>query len=170
MSFQSKTHCFLFFLLFTTLCLQFSAAAQTKTPDHILIEKSTRTLKLMRGEEILKTYKVALGTEPVGAKERQGDHKTPEGDYIVDTKNPSSRFHLALHLSYPNAADRAHARKLGLAPGGDVEIHGLGKGFAWIGAQHRRFDWTDGCIALTNSEIEEIFPQVSVGTRVEIRP
>ena len=119
---------------------------------------------------VLKTYKVALGGQPVGAKERQGDHKTPEGEYIIDAKNEHSQFYMALHLSYPNAADRARARSLGAAPGGDVEIHGLGKQYGWIGARHRLVDWTDGCIAVTNEEIQEIFGMASVGTRVEIKP
>jgi len=120
--------------------------------------------------EVLKTYKVALGGRPVGAKGRQGDHKTPEGDYVVDAKNAHSQFYLALHLSYPNATDRARARKLGVSPGGDVEIHGLGKAYGWIGARHRLTDWTDGCVAVTNEEIEEIFRMVAVGTHVELKP
>lgn len=124
----------------------------------------------MNGKEILKTYKVALGGEPVGAKDRQGDHKTPEGDYAVDRKNPNSTFHKALHLSYPNAADRERAQKLGVHPGGDVEIHGLGAKLGWVGSAHTLHDWTDGCIAVTNEEIDEIYPLVEAGTPVEIRP
>ena len=88
----------------------------------------------------------------------------------MDTKNPHSQFHLALHISHPNAADRQRARKLGARPGGNIEIHGLGSKLGWVGALHRQTDWTDGCIAVTNSEIEEIWPLVSVGTTVEIRP
>ena len=125
---------------------------------------------LLRDGKPLKTYKVALSTVPVGAKEREGDHKVPEGPYIVDAKNPHSQFHLALHVSYPNAADRERARKLGVRPGGNIEIHGLGSKFAWVGSLHRQVDWTDGCIAVNNSEINEIWPLVSVGTPVEIRP
>jgi murein L,D-transpeptidase YafK len=138
--------------------------------DRIVVEKSKRTLTLMDGRKAVKTYKVALGGQPVGAKDRQGDHKTPEGIYSVDTKNPNSQFYKALHLSYPNPGDRANARKLGVSPGGDVEIHGLGSKWAWLGAKHRLTDWTDGCIALTNEEINEIYPLVKVGTPVEIRP
>ena len=103
-----------------------------------------------------KTYKVALGTQPIGAKERQGDHKTPEGTYTIDSKIEKSQFHRALHISYPNAADRKRALKLGVSPGGDVEIHGLGAEYGWVGSAHRRVDWTDGCIAVTNEEIDEI--------------
>ncbi len=138
--------------------------------DRIVIVKSTRTMTLMKDGKTLKTYKVSLGTEPVGPKQQQGDHKTPEGEYFVDEKVPNSRFHRALHLSYPSAADRARAHKLGVSPGGDVEIHGLGKEFAWVGSMQRTVDWTDGCVAVTNEEIEEIYAMVSVGTPVEIRP
>lgn len=145
--------------------------AQTASKvDRIVIEKSKRTLTLMDGAKIVKTYKVAIGGQPVGAKDRQGDHKTPEGIYSVDAKNPNSQFHKALHISYPNPADRANARKLGVSPGGDVEIHGLGAKWGWIGAKHRLTDWTDGCIAVTNEEIDEIYPSIKVGTLVEIRP
>jgi murein L,D-transpeptidase YafK len=153
-----------------------SLAAQTTEPlplvkaGLVIIEKSARTMKLKRGEEVLKTYQVALSSQPVGAKEREGDHKVPEGQYTVDAKNAHSQFHLALHISYPNAADRQRAKKLGVRPGGNIEIHGLGKNYGWVGTMHRQSDWTDGCIAVTNSEIEEIWQLVAVGTRVEIRP
>ena len=142
----------------------------TPKADRIVVMKSARTLTLMSDGKTLKTYKVALGAQPIGAKERQGDHKTPEGNYIIDAKVEHSRFHRALHISYPNQADRDRARKLGVSPGGAVEIHGLGDKFGWIGARHRAYDWTDGCIAVTNAEIEEIWRLVPVGTRVEILP
>jgi len=145
------------------------AQSATKV-DRIVVEKSKRTLTLMDRRKAVKTYKVALGGQPVGAKDRQGDHKTPEGIYSVDAKNPNSQFYKALHISYPNQADRANARKLGVSPGGDVEIHGLGSKWGWLGAKHRLTDWTDGCVALTNEEIDEIYPLVKVGTPVEIRP
>lgn len=145
-----------------------------KTPslpaDLIVVEKSAHTMSLMQAGKLLKTYKVALSTMPVGAKQREGDHKVPEGRYVIDVKNPHSKFHLALHISYPNAADRERARKLGARPGGDIEINGLAKEFAWVGSGHRQMDWTDGCIAVTNPEIEEIWPLVPVGTPLEIRP
>lgn len=155
------------FLLLVLPSLNFS---QATTADRIIIEKSARTMKLMRHGEILKTYKVALSRVPVGAKERAGDHKVPEGDYLVDSKNRQSRFHLALHISYPNATDRERARKLGASPGGNIEIHGLNTTYSWVGSLQRQVDWTDGCIAVTNHEIAEIFPLVPLGTPVEIRP
>jgi murein L,D-transpeptidase YafK len=138
--------------------------------DGILVEKSARTLTLLQHGKALKSFKIALGGQPAGPKDRQGDHKTPEGKYFVDAKKNPSRFYLALHISYPSAADRQKARKLGVSPGGDVEIHGLGKAFGYVGSAHRLRDWTDGCIAVTNEEIEEIFRLVPVGTPVEIRP
>lgn len=138
--------------------------------DKIVIVKSTRTMTLMNDGRVLKTYKVALGTVPVGAKEHTGDHKTPEGLYKVDWKNAQSQFHKALHVSYPNASDRERARRMGRDPGGEIEIHGLGGKFGWVGALHRERDWTDGCIAVTNEEIDEIWPLVPVGTVIEIKP
>jgi murein L,D-transpeptidase YafK len=164
-----------FRILLALACVSVGAAsrlaAQTTTNvNRIVVEKSNRTLALMNGTKIVKTYKVALGGQPLGAKDRQGDHKTPEGTYSVDAKNPNSQFHKALHISYPSQADRANARELRVSPGGDVEIHGLGAKWGWIGAKHRLTDWTDGCIAVTNEEIDEIYPLIKIGTTVEIRP
>ena len=138
--------------------------------DHIRILKHDRTLELIRDGSIKQAYKVALGRTPIGPKQAQGDGKTPEGLYTVDAKNAHSQFHLALHVSYPNTADREHAHKLGVSAGGDIMIHGLPPKYAWVGAAHRATDWTEGCIAVTNSEIEEIWKHVPVGTPVEIRP
>ena len=117
-----------------------------------MIVKSERTLTLLSYGQVLKTYKVALGGNPVGPKVKAGDKKAPEGEYVVDSKNAKSRFHLALHVSYPNAADRERARKLGVSPGGDVEIHGLESKYAWVGSLHRQVNWTAGCIAVTNPD------------------
>ena len=156
------------FMLFASIGT--TQSSEVKRVDRIVVLKSKRTMTLESDGRVVKSYKVALGGQPTGAKDRQGDHKTPEGEYVVDAKNPNSQFFMALHLSYPNTADRARARKLGVSPGGDVEIHGLGKKYGWIGARHRLSDWTDGCVAVTNEEIGEIFGMVSVGTRVEIQP
>jgi murein L,D-transpeptidase YafK len=106
----------------------------------------------------------------VGAKTRQGDHKTPEGIYILDSRNAHSQFHKSIHISYPNVRDRTAARAKGISPGGDVFVHGLPNGYGWVGAAHRTKDWTDGCIAVTNEEIEEIWRAVADGTAIEIRP
>jgi murein L,D-transpeptidase YafK len=147
-------------------CTAVSAPSQA---DKIVILKSARTMTLLSGAKILKTYKVALGSVPVGPKQVEGDHKTPEGNYVIDAKNSHSQFHLSLHISYPSAADQQRARSLGARPGGAIMIHGLASPFAYLGPLHRQTDWTDGCIAVTNAEIEEIWKLVPVGTRVEIR-
>ena len=157
--------------LLVVVCRATDAATESpKQADRIVIEKSKHTMTLMSGGTVLKTYKVALGGQPVGAKQRIGDHKTPEGLYIVDQKKAASQFHRALHISYPNARDKENARRLGVSSGGDVEIHGLGAKYGWVGAAHRQMDWTDGCVAVTNEEIDEIWPLVAVGTPVEIKP
>jgi murein L,D-transpeptidase YafK len=166
--FECRHVCTLTVLLAAVLAHAGTAGAPQA--DRILIVKSTRTMTLYSGQKILKTYKVALGGAPVGPKRVEGDHKTPEGAYIIDSRNAHSRFHLALHISYPDAADRERAHELGLRPGGAIMIHGLPPAFAYLGALHRRTDWTDGCVAVTNAEIEEIWRLVPLGTRVEIRP
>jgi murein L,D-transpeptidase YafK len=141
-----------------------------KKADRIVIVKSTRTMTLMNSGNVLKTYKVALSAHPIGGKERVGDDKTPEGLYTVDWKNAQSKFHLALHVSYPNTADKERARKLGVDPGGEIEIHGIGAKYGYLGALHRQMDRTAGCIAVTNEEIDEIWKLVAVGTTIEIKP
>lgn len=159
--------------LVIVVCFPYGAPAQSEaktTIDRIVITKSTRTMTLETNGKPYKTYKVALGTRPAGTKQQQGDHKTPEGTYFVDEKKAHSQFLMALHLSYPNAEDKLRAKKLGVSPGGDIEIHGLGKKYGWIGARHLLTDWTDGCVAVTNEEIQEIYDLVPAGTPVEIRP
>ena len=138
--------------------------------DKVLVEKKARRLTLLSNGEVIKTYKIALGRNPVGPKERQGDNKTPEGIYIIDSRNRNSDYHLSLHISYPNEIDIKRARERGISPGGDIMIHGLKNGFSWIGASHTEDDWTNGCIAVTNQEMEEIYKFVPDGTIVEIRP
>jgi murein L,D-transpeptidase YafK len=145
-------------------------AASLPKADRILVVKSERKLTLLRGGKPLKTYLVALGGEPAGDKHCQGDNRTPEGIYRIDFKKWNSQFHHALHVSYPDGADMAEAKRRGCAPGGDVMIHGLAPSFAKLGALHRLSDWTQGCIAVTNGEIDEIWAAVDAGTVVEIRP
>ena len=138
--------------------------------DEILVEKGARRLTLFSGGSTIRTYSIALGRQPIGPKIREGDGRTPEGSYVVDSRNYNSAYHLALHLSYPNATDRARAAKLGVSPGGDIMIHGLPNGLGWLGPAHRQHDWTRGCIAVTDMEIEEIARLVPDGTPVEVRP
>lgn len=138
--------------------------------DKVLIEKRVRTLTLSSNGVIVKSYKVALGRKPEGAKEKEGDNKTPEGMYTIDTRNTKSSYHLALHISYPNAQDIQRAKQQGVSPGSSIMIHGIRNGLGWIGKFHRRLDWTKGCIAVTNDEIDEIGRFVANGTPVEIKP
>ena len=148
----------------------FDYAIQKGSVDRILIEKSTRRLMLISRGEVLKSYKIALGGNPIGPKERQGDNKTPEGTYVIDARNRDSRFHLSLHVSYPNERDKKRAKELGVSPGGDIMIHGIKNGFSGVGDAHAGVDWTKGCIAVTDQEIEEIDKLAPNGTIVEIRP
>ena len=138
--------------------------------DSILVEKAAHRLSLFQRGRVTRTYVVALGQQPVGDKVRRGDMRTPEGRFTIEARNPQSRFHRALRISYPDAAHRERARKLGVSPGGDIMIHGLPPKQAWVGAAHRDFDWTEGCIALTNEEIEEIWSAVPIGTPIHILP
>jgi tetratricopeptide (TPR) repeat protein len=153
------------------IALQNELFALQKGPaDRILIEKKERRLTLMSKGKVLKTYKIALGGNPNGPKERQGDNKTPEGTYVIDSRNRESRHHISLHISYPNEKDKKRARELGVSPGGDIMIHGIKNGFSWVGDLHTEIDWTKGCIAVTDEEIEEIEKLAPNGTIVEIRP
>ncbi len=138
--------------------------------DRVVVLKKERTLQLLNHGKVVKTYKVALGGDPVGAKTRQGDHKTPEGVYVLDFRNAHSQFYKSIHISYPSERDRAEARKNGVSPGGNVFVHGLPNGYRYVGAVHRLKDWTDGCVAVTDDEIDEIWRAVPDGTPIEIRP
>ena len=130
--------------------------------DLVLVSKKKREMVLLRGEKVLRTYKVALGWAPEGAKEREGDGRTPEGRYTIDWRNPRSKFHLSLHISYPSPADAERAKAMGVDPGGEIMIHGLRDGIAAEG------DWTQGCIAVRNEEMDEIWGLVRDGTPIVI--
>ena len=138
--------------------------------DSLVVEKGLRQLSLFYRGELVRAYSIALGLTPTGDKERIGDNRTPEGLFHIDARNPQSRFHLSLHISYPDDIHRARAAALGVEPGGDIMLHGLPKGQEEAGRDHRKFDWTNGCIALTNEEIEEIWRAVPDGTPIEIKP
>jgi murein L,D-transpeptidase YafK len=146
------------------------ASAGAFIADSIVVEKSEHRLSLYHNGTLLRRYLVALGEQPVGDKVSIGDMRTPEGLFHIEARNPESRYHRALRISYPDAAHRARAQALGLSPGGDIMIHGLPARQAWVGAAHRDFDWTEGCIAVTNQEIEEIWSAVPVGTPIHIKP
>lgn len=123
-------------------------------------------MELWVGNRLVKTYRISLGKNPVGHKQHQGDGKTPEGLYYINAKNPNSQFHLNLGISYPNNEDRRNSSD----PGGDIKIHGLKNGNGFIGKFHRLLDWTNGCIAVTNEEMEELYEAVPIGTAIEINP
>lgn len=137
--------------------------------DSVVVEKKARRLTLFRMGKPMRIYQIALGNA-VGDKVSAGDRKTPEGLYSIDARNPNSAYHLSLQISYPDAAHRSRAEALGVSPGGNIMIHGLPNGRGHLGAWHRNFDWTNGCVALTDEEIEEIWNVVPIGTPVEIKP
>lgn len=149
-----------------------SAMARPKrfSADSIVLDKSERKLTLFYRGDVVQTYGVALGKNPVGDKLRRGDGRTPEGLYFIEGRNPQSKYHLSLRISYPNTTDRQTAAKLGTTPGGDIMIHGLPPAFATVGALHRQQDWTLGCVAVTNEEIEEIWRSVPNGAWILIKP
>jgi murein L,D-transpeptidase YafK len=164
-------------VLLALVCVTYLYAHQVWDPlptgtkiDRIVIEKSPRKLSLFVNGKSLKSYRVALGRNPIGAKQEEGDNKTPEGVYRIDGRNPQSNFHLALHVSYPSDEDKVHAAERGASAGFDIMIHGIQNGRGWIGAFHRLSDWTAGCIALTDEEIEELWRVTPDGTIVEIQP
>ena len=145
------------------------AVTPAEHADRILVVKSEHTLTLLSHGNAIKVYKVALGSGGLGPKDHEGDRKTPEGTYIIDRKNTRTLWHLTLHISYPNAADRARAAAEHLSPGGDIMIHGITTQFEYLGAMQADSDWTYGCIALSNPELDEVSRLVPIGTPIEIR-
>ena len=136
----------------------------------VLVLKTQHKLLLLDdSNNVLRSYSIAIGRGGLEPKQHQGDHRSPEGIYVIDRHKRDSRFHRALHVSYPNDFDRERAQKLGVDSGGDIMIHGIQNGLGWLGPLHRAVDWTDGCIAVTDAEIEEIYLAVQDGTPVEIR-
>ena len=138
--------------------------------DRVLVIKSKSKLYLERQGKILRQYHVTFGANPRGHKQKKGDERTPEGKYILDYKNLDSRFYKSIHISYPNEADKKRAKKLGVNPGGYIMIHGQKNGFGRVAFMVQRFNWTDGCIAVSNHAMDEIWFSVDVGTPIEIRP
>ncbi len=136
--------------------------------DLVIVDKSARTIYLMESGAVLKEYKVALGGQPRGHKRQEGDERTPEGLYTLDFKKEDSAFHRAMHISYPNTKDVENARREGIKPGGAIMIHGQKNGLEKLAFISKYFDWTDGCIALTNAEMDEFMTLVDVGTKIKI--
>lgn len=139
------------------------------TVDKVLIKKSKQALLLMEGKRVVKSYLISLGFSPKGHKERAGDGKTPEGRYYINGRNPRSRYHRSLKISYPNADDIARAKAKGVDPGSDIMIHGIEKKLCYLGKSHVTELWTRGCVVVTNQEIDEIWNLVPDGTVVEIQ-
>lgn len=138
--------------------------------DSICVEKSIRRMTVFYNHQAVKTYAIALGRNPVGHKQYQGDLRTPEGLYNIDGKNPNSTSHKNLGISYPNNVDRAAAKVLGKSPGGDIKIHRLLNGYGYIGKAHVMNDWTWGCIAVTDEEIDELYNATPIGIPILILP
>ena len=145
-------------------------AGEPRYVDAVRDDKADRRLYLLQGGDVVREYVISLGDAPVGHKRQRGDERTPEGTYTIDYRNPKSRYHLSLHITYPNPQDRQAARRRGVNPGGDIFIHGLPNGMEMFAPWFRRHDWTDGCIAVDNEAIEEIWQRVRDGTPIEIRP
>ncbi|OCO99827.1 MULTISPECIES: L,D-transpeptidase family protein [unclassified Ensifer] len=152
------------------LVLSASVATAAEVADKVVVHKERRTLQLFQGGQIIREYSVALGGNPVGHKRQEGDEKTPEGLYLLDWRNPGSGYHKSMHVSYPAPADVTAAAAGGVDPGGMIMIHGQPNYFGWLAFLTQRFDWTNGCIAVTNAEMDEIWTMVPNNTPIEIRP
>jgi len=151
--------------------LLFSGLAYTdQTADSVLVVKSDSRLYLFHDGKELTSFKVAFGSNPEGHKQQQGDERTPEGRYVLDYKNPNSKYYKSIHISYPNAQDRQNARKRGVNPGGDIMIHGQPNGYGGFSTIVQFFNWTNGCIALSNPDMDIVWDTVKPGTPIEIRP
>jgi murein L,D-transpeptidase YafK len=149
-------------LLMLMPCLVFAEVTLVK------VKKSENRMFLMENDRVVKEYHVVFGANPKGHKLQEGDEKTPEGTYTLDYKKEDSSFHRAMHISYPNKQDKANAKKRGVSPGGFIMIHGQPNGLGWLAPVSQQFNWTKGCIALTNSEMDEFMKLVSVGTKIKI--
>ncbi|MGZ8159917.1 MAG: L,D-transpeptidase family protein [Methylobacter sp.] len=137
--------------------------------DFVLVKKSEKRMYLLSEGKPIKEYKVVFGPHPQGHKQKKGDERTPEGKYILDYKKKSS-FYKSIHISYPNEKDKSNARHLGVNPGSAIMIHGQRNGLGWRSWLNQRFNWTDGCIAVTNKEMDEIWRLIKAGTPIEIQP
>ena len=138
--------------------------------DLLVVDKAANRMMAYGNGKLLKTYKVSLGDAPKGHKEFEGDEKTPEGFYTINAKNDKSGYHKNLGVSYPNEQDIAHAKSIGKSPGGDIKIHGIRNGTGVVNKFQRLINWTNGCVAVTNSEIDELYAAVKIGTKIEIEP
>ncbi len=145
-------------------------AGEFPVADRVVIEKAARQLHLLQKGKIFRTFKIALGMMPIGDKKEEGDFKTPEGSYLLDARNPNSEYFLSIRVSYPNRVDRREAAAQGLDPGGAIMIHGQPNEPTRSEAYYRTQDWTNGCIAVSNSDMIDIWLMTGENTPIEIRP
>lgn len=138
--------------------------------DKVVVDKSESKLFLMKGRNIVQEFHVVFGANPKGHKQQEGDERTPEGLYILDYKKKDSSFYRAIHISYPNKNDKKRAQSAGVNPGGQIMIHGQKNGLGWLSFISQLFDWTNGCIAVNNSDMDTIWKKVKAGTSIEIKP
>lgn len=136
--------------------------------DLVKVDKSERKMYLIENGATLKEYSISLGGNPKGHKEQEGDQKTPEGEYVLDYVNEESSYYRSMHISYPNQMDKQYAESKGVSPGGFIMVHGQKNGFGWLSSFTQTMDWTDGCIAITNKEMDEFLSLVDVGTAIVI--
>jgi murein L,D-transpeptidase YafK len=144
--------------------------AQAGDVDLVRVDKSERRLELLSGDKVVRSYAMVLGANPMGHKAMEGDERTPEGRYLLDWRNPESGYFRSIHISYPNADDVAAAKRAGVEPGGMIMIHGQPNGYGWWSWLIQMFDWTNGCIAVTDEDMAEIWQMVANGTPIEIKP
>ncbi len=156
--------------VFVIILLTSPLAFSLETADRVLVVKSESKLYLLKNGTVIAEYRAAFGANPQGHKQQQGDERTPEGAYVLDYKKEDSAFYKAIHISYPNVKDKYRARQAGVDPGGFIMIHGQKNGLGWLSWITQFFNWTDGCIAVSNSAMDEIWQSVPVGTPIEVRP
>jgi murein L,D-transpeptidase YafK len=159
-----------FLLIALLLVQQVAVGAAAVKADSVLVIKKQGRLYLLKNGERFASFRATFGANPVGHKQAQGDERTPEGHYILDYKNPNSKFYKSIHISYPNARDRANARRMGVDPGGDIMIHGQTNGWGWAAPVMRFVLWTDGCVALSDRDMDRVWAAVDPGTPIEIKP
>jgi murein L,D-transpeptidase YafK len=158
------------FVVLILLLPNIAFAVEIPKAELVLVKKSERKMYLIKNNKPFREYKVAFGANPEGHKQQEGDERTPEGKYILDYKKSDSAFYKAIHISYPNEQDRKRAKEKGVNPGGLIMIHGQKNGYGWLGFIAQSFNWTDGCIAVKNIEMDEIWISVNVGTPIIIKP
>ena len=156
-------------LLYCISCVSF-ADSNLPIADKVLVNKTERKMYLLKAGKKIRQYNIALGDAPSGHKQQQGDGRTPEGRYTLGYKNSNSKFYKSIHISYPNATDRKNAKKRGVDPGGDIMIHGQRNRWGWLSPIAQLFNWTNGCIALSDRDMDAVWKAVNVGTPIEIRP